>query len=179
MVKMDGITMRRITPEDVPALSVMSKETFFDTFTGTCTPEDMEDFLEKYYNENTLLQEVTETGIEFYFGEVDGKPVGYLSFKKELPEFEEIKGKKALELKRFYVSKEYQGKGIAQKMISFFIDRAINEDCDAVFLGVWEFNYRAQKFYSKHEFVLTDYKHDFPIGNTPQTDVYMVKYLKP
>ena len=54
---MKDITMRRITPEDVPALSVMSKETFFDTFTGTCTPEDMEDFLEKYYNENTLLHE--------------------------------------------------------------------------------------------------------------------------
>ena len=176
---MKDITMRRITPEDVPALSVMSKETFFDTFTGTCTPEDMEDFLEKYYNENTLLHEVTETGIEFYFGEVDGKPVGYLSFKKELLEFEEIKGKKVLELKRFYVSKEYHGKGAAQKMISFFIERAVKEDYDAVFLGVWEFNYRAQKFYSKHEFVLTDHKHDFPIGNTPQTDVYMVKYLKP
>ena len=178
MVKMDEITMRRITPEDVPALSVMSKETFYDTFTGTCTPEDMEDFLEKYYNENTLLLEVIDSGIEFYFGEIGGKPVGYLSFKEEVPEFE-IKGKKAFELKRFYISKEYHGKGAAQKMISFFIERAVKEDCDAVFLGVWEFNYRAQKFYSKQGFLLTDHKHDFPIGNTPQTDVYMVKYLKP
>ena len=176
---MDEITMRRITPEDVPALSIISKKTFYDTFTGTCTPEDMEDFLKKYYNEKTLLHEVTETGIEYYFGEVAGEPVGYLSFKEECPEFEEIKGKKALELKRFYVSKEYHGKGAAQKMISFFTERAIEEDYDVVFLGVWEFNYRAQKFYSKHDFVLTNHKHDFPIGNTPQTDVYMIKYLKP
>ena len=174
---MQDFTMRRITPEDVPALSIMSKETFYDTFTGTCTPGDMEDFLQKYYNEKTLLLEVTETEIEFYFGEESGKPVGYLSFKEEVPEFDEIKGKKALELKRFYVSKEYHGKGAAQQMISFFIDRAVKEECEAVFLGVWEFNYRAQKFYSKHGFKLTENRHDFPIGSTPQTDVYMLKYL--
>lgn len=176
---MTDITMRRITPEDVPALSFMSKMTFYDTFTGTCTPEDMEHFLEKYYNENTLLHEINDEGIEFYFGEALEKPVGYLSFKEEIPEFDETKGKKALELKRFYVSKDYHGKGAAQKMISFFIDRAVAEDCEVVFLGVWEFNYRAQKFYCKHGFNLTNYKHDFPIGNTPQTDVYMIKYLKP
>lgn len=175
---MTDFTMRRITPEDVPALSFMSKETFFDTFTGTCTPEDMEDFLEKYYNEKTLLNEVTDTGMEFFFGEAGGEPVGYLSFKEEVSEFDEIKGKKALELKRFYVSKEYHGKGAAQEMISFLIDRAIKEGCEAVFLGVWEFNYRAQKFYNKYGFNLTGHKHDFPIGSTPQTDVYMVKYLK-
>ncbi len=175
---MNDITMRRITPEDVSALSFMSKETFYDTFTGTCTPEDMEGFLEKYYNEKTLLHEVQDSGIEFYFGEADGNPAGYLSFKEEVSDFAELKGKKSLELKRFYVSKEYHGKGAAHNMISFFIDKAINEDYEVVFLGVWEFNYRAQKFYSKHGFVLTDHKHDFPIGNTPQTDVYMIKYLK-
>ena len=174
---MTDITMRRITPEDVPALSFISKETFYDTFTGTCTSEDMEDFLEKYYNEKTLFDEISNSGIEFYFGEAGGTPVGYLSFKEEISEFEEINKRKALELKRFYVSKKYHGKGIAQKMISFFIDRAIHERCEAVFLGVWEFNYRAQKFYSKHGFNLTDHKHDFPIGNTPQMDVYMIKYL--
>jgi len=175
---MTDFTMRRITPEDVAALSFMSKETFYDTFTGTCTTADMEDFLEKYYNEKTLLKDVSEKGLEFYFCEEGGKPVGYFSFKEEVPEFDEIKGKKALELKRFYVSKEYHGKGAAHEMIRFFLDRAMKDKCDVVFLGVWEFNYRAQKFYGKYGFNLTLHKHDFPIGNTPQTDVYMIKYLK-
>ena len=49
---MNEITLRRITLQDVPALSLIAKKTFFDTFTGTCTEDDMDHFLEKYYNES-------------------------------------------------------------------------------------------------------------------------------
>ena len=174
---MEEITIRRLKPEDIPALSVISKETFYDTFTGTCTPADMEIFLEKYYNEPTLLRELKEEVLEYFFAETECKPIGYLSFRDENPDFNEIKGITALELKRFYVNKEFHGRGVAKQMMDFFIDHAVAKAYDAVFLGVWEFNFRAQKFYSKYGFKLTNYRHDFPIGNTPQTDVYMIKFL--
>ena len=175
---MTDITMRMITPEDVAALSFISKETFYDTFTGTCSPDDMDHFLEKYYNEETLLGELKEEGLEYFFAETEGKAIGYLSFRDENPDFNEIKGSTALELKRFYVIKEFHGRGVAKHMMDFFILHATSQAYDEVFLGVWEFNYRAQKFYSKYGFQMTNHRHDFPIGNTPQTDVYMIKYLK-
>ena len=46
-----------------------------------------------------------------------------------------------------------------------------------MWLGVWEHNYRAQKFYQKMGFEDTGYKHPFPIGNTPQTDLWYWKFL--
>jgi ribosomal protein S18 acetylase RimI-like enzyme len=174
---MNSITIRRITPQDLPALSAISKKTFYDTFTGTCTEEDMQGFLVQYYDEAVLAKDL-ESGMEFYFAEVNGEPAGYLSFKDEAPGFSEIKGSSALELKRFYVLEEYHGKGLAHTMINFVIDHAIAQGYDDVFLGVWEYNFRAQKFYEKHGFKLTEHRHPFPIGNTPQTDVYMVKYLE-
>ena len=173
---MDQISMRRITSADVPALSVMAKQTFYDTFTGTCTEDDMTQFLEYYYNETALLQEI-EKGIEYFFAEFNGVPAGYLSFHDETPEFSEIEGSSALELKRFYVQKEHHGKGTAHTMMHFFLDHAVSQGYDVVFLGVWEFNFRAQKFYSKYGFLTTDHRHDFPIGGTPQTDVYLLKFL--
>ena len=173
---MDNILMRRIISEDVPALSVMAKQTFYDTFTGTCTEYDMEEFLEYYYNEPTLEKQLEE-GIDYFFAEINGEPVGYLSFKDEQPDFEEIKGSSALELKRFYVNKEFHGTAVAHDMMQFLTDHAQSQGYDNIFLGVWEFNFRAQKFYTKYGFMLTGHRHDFPIGNTPQTDVYMIKFL--
>lgn len=174
---MNGITLRRLKAEDVPALSVISKKTFYDTFTGTCTEEDMQGFLVQYYDEDVLAKDL-ESGIEFYFAEADGVPAGYLSFKDETPGFPEIKGSSALELKRFYVLEDHHGKGLAHTMMNFVVDHAAAQGYDDIFLGVWEFNYRAQKFYAKHGFKLTEHRHAFPIGDTDQTDVYMVKYLE-
>lgn len=174
---MNLITIRRITPEDLPALSAISKKTFYDTFTGTCTEEDMQGFLVQYYDEDVLAKDI-ESGIEFYFAETGGQPAGYLSFKDEVPGFSEINGSSALELKRFYVQEEHHGKGLAHTMMNFVIDHAAAQGYDDVFLGVWEFNYRAQKFYAKHGFKLTEHRHAFPIGSTAQTDVYMVRYLE-
>ena len=66
----------------------------------------------------------------------------------------EIKGSSAFELKRFYILEEYHGKGLAQKMMHFLIDHAVSEGYDCIFLGVWEHNLRAQKFYHKFQFKL-------------------------
>ena len=162
--------------EDVPALSVMAKKTFYDTFTGTCTEDDMQHFLKKYYEEPILAEELN-SGIEYYFAEVDGIPAGYISFKDETPDFPEIKGSSALELKRLYVLESFHGKGTAHVMMEFFMDHAVSQGYDVVFLGVWEYNFRAQKFYAKYGFKTSEHKHDFPIGDTPQTDIYLIKFL--
>ena len=103
-------TIRRLAAEDVPALSVLAKETFFSTFTGTCTDEDMAGFLIQYYNEQVLAEEIA-AGCEYYFIELAGNPAGYLSVKDEMPSLPEIKDSSALELKRFYVKKEFHGSG--------------------------------------------------------------------
>jgi GNAT superfamily N-acetyltransferase len=174
---MQEIKMRRITLEDVPALSFIAKKTFYDTFTGTCTEDDMVHFLEQYYNETSLANEVADSTMEYFFAEMEEEIVGYILFTNGTEDFAEIHGSTALELKRFYISKEYHGKGAAQQMMNFFLDHAKAQGYDTAFLGVWEFNSRAQKFYSKFDFKLTGHKHDFPIGNTPQTDVYMWKAI--
>ena len=132
---MQEIKMRRITLKDVPALSFIAKKTFYDTFTGTCTEDDMNDFLEKYYNESTLAKEVADSAMEYFFAEMEGEIVGYILFSNGTEDFAEIHGSTALELKRFYISKEYHGKGAAQQMMNFFLDHAKAQGYDTVFLG--------------------------------------------
>jgi GNAT superfamily N-acetyltransferase len=84
---------------------------------------------------------------------------------------------KALEQKRIYVLKEFKGKGIAQRLMQLVMDYAMANHYEVLWLGVWEHNERAQSFYRKYGFEDSGHTHDFPIGNTPQTDNWLWKFL--
>lgn len=171
------INIRRVTIEDVSTLSVIARQTFYDTFSGTCTEADMQSFLDQFYNKEQLSKELLDPETFCFFAEADAVPVAYLHFKEDYKNFPEIKKWKALELKRIYVLKEFHGKGIAQKLMDLILNFAAEKKYEVVWLGVWEHNVRAQKFYEKYGFVNSGYTHDFPIGNTPQTDVWLWKFL--
>ena len=54
--------------------------------------------------------------------------------------------------------------------------RAKETGRDVIWLGVWEFNPRAQRFYEKNGFRLVG-KHTFLLGSDPQTDLLMQKKI--
>ena len=171
------INIRRINIEDVSALSVIARQTFYDTFTGTCTEADMQSFLDQFYNETQLGKELMNEETFCFFAELDGVPVAYLHFMEDYTNFPLIKKWRALELKRIYVLAAFHGKGIAQTLMDFILNFATEKKYEVVWLGVWEHNRRAQKFYEKYGFINSGYTHDFPIGSTPQTDVWLWKFL--
>ncbi len=171
------VTIKKIHPSEAELLSVLAKQTFYDTFVGTCTEEDMDSFLEEYFNVPQLKKELEDTDSFNYFAIVDNRPAGYIRFKEDYDSLEYMKKWKALELKRLYVSKEFHGKGIAQLLMNTYLDYAIQHKYEAVWLGVWEFNFKAQKFYSKYGFEYSGFEHPFPVGNTPQTDRWYWKFL--
>jgi diamine N-acetyltransferase len=171
------IIIRRVTMDDTAALAAISKQTFYDTFKDTCTASDMDSFLKDYFNELQVKKELSNLNDFYFFAAIEGKPVGYIRFMEDYLNFAVIKKWKALELKRIYVIKEYQGKGVAQKLMDLVIDFATKEKYEVIWLGVWEHNLKAQKFYGKYGFVNSGYMHDFPIGNTPQTDYWFWKFL--
>ena len=172
-----SITIRRVTTKDVATLSTIAKQSFYDAFTGTCTEKDMEDFLEECFSEEPLRKEISNENDYCFFAEFDGVPVGFIRFMEDYSGFPEMKKWKALELKRIYILKEFHGKGIAQQLMDFIIDYAVQHKFEVIWLGVWEHNVRAQKFYEKYGFVNSGHTHDFPIGSTPQSDFWFWKFL--
>jgi ribosomal protein S18 acetylase RimI-like enzyme len=171
------ITIERVAVSDVPRLSEIAKQTFYDTFTGTCTDVDMQEFLIEYFDEAPLIKEISNENDFCYLAKVDGVAVGYIRFMEDYSNFPLVQQWKAVELKRIYILKEYHSLGIAQKLMDFYIDYAVKEQYKVLWLGVWEHNLRAQKFYEKYGFVNSGHTHNFPIGSTPQTDFWLWKFL--
>ena len=172
------ISTRRATLADAEILSNLSKATFYDTFTGTCTEEDMQWFLEDTFNIGLVRQELANEDDKFFLALANGTAVGYLRFMEDYSNFPLMEKWKSLELKRIYVLKDFQGKGIAQILLNLVIEYAKENNYDVVYLGVWEHNIRAQKFYLKSGFVDSGHTHGFPIGNTPQTDNWLWKFMQ-
>ena len=171
------ISIRRALPADAATLAALSRQTFYDTFTGTCTEEDMQSFLEAYFSLAQVQLELSNKNDFYWLAETEDKAVGYLRLMEDYNNLPLMKQWRALELKRIYVDKAFHGKGVAQLLMEHTLQYAKENNYEVVWLGVWEHNGRAQKFYEKYGFINSGYTHDFPIGNTPQTDYWMWKFL--
>jgi len=62
-------------------------------------------------------------------------------------------GDNCLEIERIYISKQFKRLGLGTKLLEFGINKAKELNKQSVWLGVWENNLAAQKFYQKMDFV--------------------------
>lgn len=176
MVK-EQLQIRRAAEDDATLISELSSVTFFDTFTATCTEEDMDGFIRQFFNVTVVQQELKDPDDYYYIAFVEGKAAGYIRMKEGKSDIPEIKSHKGLELKRIYVLKEYHSQKIGASLMKFALNFAAQNEYDVLWLGVWEHNERALNFYKKFGFIDTGFKHPFPIGNTPQTDNWLIKFI--
>jgi ribosomal protein S18 acetylase RimI-like enzyme len=168
--------LEKIKMKDLLSLSSLSIACFKDTFRGTCTEEDLELFCDFTYSYDILLQESEDKNTEIWVLKEDMNLIGYLKINLNLPlpfPKESISG---LEIQRLYIDKPYHKMGLGKKLMNLAESRAVNNKQSIIWLGVWEFNENAKLFYEYNGFSYFG-SHPFPIGNTPQTDLWMLKNL--
>ena len=136
----------------------------------------MKEYLKEGFSTEKLESELTNKNSEFYFALFDNKVIGYLKLNFGQSQTE-IKDENTLEIERIYVLKEFYGKKVGQALYEKAMEVSEEKGVDYVWLGVWEENPRAIRFYEKNGFVEFD-KHIFRLGNDEQTDIMMKLQLK-
>jgi ribosomal protein S18 acetylase RimI-like enzyme len=171
------ITIRRANINDAELLSSMGAKTFIETFSGTATDDDLNGFVQHYYNLPQVVEDLSDDEDYFYIACLNDEPAGYLRLKESVSEVPLIKLYRSLELKRIYVLKEFHSQKIGAELMKFAIDFAVEKNYKAMYLSVWEHNEKAKGFYKRWGFINTGFKNDFPIGSTSQTDYWLVKFF--
>ena len=169
--------IRYATIEDAEMLTELSYKTFYDAFHEhpQNAPEDLEDYMEKAFNLETISAELNEENSIFLVAEIENEAAGYA--KVMLGSIEEgITAERPIELNRLYAKQEFLGKGVGQELMDKCFEIAEENDCDVMWLGVWEYNPRAQRFYEKNGFRFVG-KHTFVLGSDPQTDLLMQRSI--
>lgn len=172
---MKNITILGVTLNDIEQLQTIGRGTFSETFSPSNTKEDMAKYLADGFSIEKLTEELNNEHSEFYFAVVDDKIVGYLKLNFGSSQTE-LQDSISLEIERIYVLQEYHGKKVGQVLYEKAIQVAEDKKVDYVWLGVWEENPRAIRFYQKNGFVEFD-KHIFRLGDDEQTDIMMKKFL--
>ena len=173
----EDLYIRRAVAGDARLLSALSAVTFFDTFNGTCTDEDIQEFIETSFNPGQVFKELQDTDDFYFIAFINEEAAGYIRLKEDESDVIEIKNHRSIELKRIYVLKEYHSQKIGAKLMSFALDFAAEKDYELIWLGVWEHNEKAKAFYKKWGFEDTGVTHPFPIGNTAQTDKWLFRFI--
>jgi ribosomal protein S18 acetylase RimI-like enzyme len=172
---MENIAIESARPKDILRLQEIGRATFGQTFAELNTEENMQKYLQDSFSIEKLTVELNNKDSEIYFAILDERVIGYLKINLNQAQTE-IKDHDALEIERIYVLKEFHGQKVGQLLYQKAIELAHKMQATYVWLGVWEQNERAIKFYQKNGFAPFD-KHTFWLGDDEQTDLMMKKVL--
>lgn len=168
---MQNIKLIRAVPDDLEKIRKIGMDTIVETFAKSNEDEDTEIYLKESFSKEKILKEIQDPDSEFYLAELDGKVIGYLKINFSKAQ-KNVKDADSLEIERIYVLKEFHGKGVGKILFDKAHSIAVKLKLKYIWLGVWEFNYRALSFYKKNGFIEFD-KHVFRYGNDEQTDLLM------
>ena len=169
------MVIRKASLNDLKAVQNIAKETFYETFAEANTKEDMERYLADNFSDSKIEQELSNPDSQFYIVLEDEKSIGYLKINSGAAQTE-LNDEASLEIERIYVKKAYQGKKVGQILYEKALEIAQFQNKEYLWLGVWEENPKAIRFYEKNGFAAFD-KHVFRFGDDEQTDIMMKKKL--
>lgn len=159
------------TDQDLEVLVNLSKHTFIDAFEDDNDPENFEAYISTAFDKEVLRNQLLDPNTQFYFVYLDAVVVGYFKLNERGSQTD-MKDDNALEIERIYVLKDYQGKGIGAWMMKRIISMAGDKKKYYLWLGVWEKNPKAIKFYQGLGFYRFG-SHPYYIGRDKQQDWLM------
>ena len=163
--------IRKLNIDDLETLRNLSIQTFRETFSEVNTKEDMQKYLDENLSIEKLKTELENPNSEFYFAENNDEILGYLKLNFKDAQTEKVE-ENHFEIERIYVLKAFLGQKIGQILFDKAIEIGREKNLEYVWLGVWEENHRAIRFYGKNGFEIFG-KHDFVLGEDVQTDLLM------
>lgn len=155
----------------IKQLVSLAKSTFIEAFQKDNNPKDFDNYIKSAFSEEQILKELLNPNMFFYIVENAGITIGYFKIN-QLNAQTELREEKGLEIERIYVLSAYQGRSIGHRMITFIKQLATKLKKEYIWLGVWEENTRAIRFYEHNGFKKFG-RHPYYIGTDKQMDWLM------
>ena len=167
--------IKPVLPSEVDALLSLARKTFYDAFAHRNNPDDFEAYAATAFTREQLLSELENPESAFYFALIGDEPVGYikLNYGNAQAEYQEADG---VEVSRLYIHADHQGKKIGNQLLDFAINKSKEDGLKYIWLGVWDQNSAAERFYARNGFKPVG-THAFVVGTDVQNDILMRRDL--
>lgn len=166
----EALSIRFAAAADAETLAQIAWKSFYDAFADhpKNAPDDMKAYMDEAFSVEALKDDLADKDTIYFVAELENAIVGYAKLKQNSRE-DCTSGERPIELCRLYSLNEFIGKGIGKSLMLKSLEFAQEENHDFMWLGVWEYNTRAQEFYKKFGFEKCG-EHIFQLGSDPQTD---------
>ena len=177
-----GDVVRMARAADAAALHEVAAATF-----GLACPPGTplaasDDFIARHLSEANFESYLGDANRELFIAEADGTPVGYTMLVYGEPSDADaaasVTVQPTAELSKCYVLEEFHGRGVANTLIAASIEAARTRGAAGIWLGVNQFNPRANRFYEKSGFVIVGTK-KFLVGETWEEDFVRERVISP
>jgi len=170
------LSIRVATISDAEMMTEFAWRTFHDAFAPMNSPDNMEAYMSQNFTVQKFSAQIADPRATFLIAEIDTTPVAFAKlYDGEVPIC--VSGLAPVEIERFYVDRQFHGKGVAQTLMQACFDRARQSGHGTIYLGVWENNHRAIAFYRKCGFDVVG-SHVFQLGDEAQNDLLMERRLQ-
>jgi ribosomal protein S18 acetylase RimI-like enzyme len=165
------LSVIKCTLDDLDTLTDLSRVTFVDAFKKYNDPADFNDYMKEAFSKESVKAHLLNPKSAFYVCYLGPTLVGYMKLNLGDAQNEQL-DEPAMELERIYVVNTHQGKQIGKQMLLKAVVIAKDRGLKFLWLGVWDKNEAAIRFYERHGFE-TFGIHPYFIGKDEQTDLLM------
>lgn len=169
------IEIRKAIGADAKLIRVLGAVTFFEAYFEQDDAHDLANYIHESFDLDKIRAEIADKNAAFFIIYLDSHAVGYAKLR-ENSRIDCIKTENSIELQRIYVVERVFGKGVGAHLLKHCLETAKAQGFETLWLGVWEENKRAQKFYAKHGFKRAG-ELEFPYGETVGINFVLEKVL--
>jgi GNAT superfamily N-acetyltransferase len=162
--------IRLATTDDAAALAELGARAFAHSFAHSCSPADMAAYLAATYGAAQQAAELCDPAVRILVADAAPEPGldGFVMLR-EGPPPDCVGGARPIELARLYTRVGGTSRGVGSLLMHAAKADARGRGFRTLWLGVWEHNHGARRFYARHGFIDVG-AHDFLLGADPQTD---------
>ena len=162
MLKM--ISVLKATEKDCNSIVSIGKPSVAESHRDSCSAEEMNEFLERTYNNDAISEELSDPNNIYYIIHYNDQPVGFSKIVLN-DKHPDIAAENVTKLDRIYLLKEFYGLKLGLGLLNFNIELSRNNNQSGMWLYTWIGNNRAIDFYLKAGFTIIG-SHKFYVNKT-------------
>jgi diamine N-acetyltransferase len=172
---MNALTLRKANASDVLLLTELSARTFQSAYRAQLTDKELEDYVASTFSLDMIQGELNDPACKFLLAYEGDTAIGYAMLRTGDPP-DSVMESKPVELARIYLTENVIGRGYGTALMDACLKTALQDGYETIWLGVWEKNDRAIRFYEKWDFKMVG-SIEFEFGDEVQTDLVMVRSI--
>lgn len=160
---------------DAELLSVLATTCFYEAYFEQDAPHNLAFYIKESFAAERIAAEMALAVVTYFLIFRNDRAVGFAKMRTDTS-FEGIGKEPAIELQRIYIVERVYGTGAGELLLAHCENFARDTGFESIWLGVWEENLRARRFYAKHGYSRIG-EVQFPYGDVVGTNHVLIKSL--